>query len=86
MKNAFIKCGFEWIPGTPNMEDLLPGDVLLSERDHTEMYIGDGKNVGAHGNFDNVNGDSSGKELSVSDYPKRQWDGVLRYTGQVNNG
>lgn len=86
MKNAFIKCGFEWIPGTPKMEDLLPGDVLLSERDHTEMYIGDGKNVGAHGNFDNVNGDSSGKELSVSDYPKRQWDGVLRYTGQVNNG
>lgn len=86
MKNAFIKCGFEWIPGTPKMEDLLPGDVLLSERDHTEMYIGDGKNVGAHGNFDEVNGDSSGKELSVSDYPKRQWDGVLRYTGQVNNG
>lgn len=85
MKNAFIKCGFEWIPGTPNMEDLLPGDVLLSERDHTEMYIGDGKNVGAHGNLDGVNGDSSGKELSVSDYPKRQWDGVLRYTGQVNN-
>ena len=86
MKNAFIKCGFEWIPGTPNMDDLLPGDVLLSERDHTEMYIGDGKNVGAHGNLDGVNGDSSGKELSVSDYPKRQWDGVLRYTGQVNNG
>lgn len=86
MKNAFIKCGFEWIPGTPKMEDLLPGDVLLSERDHTEMYIGDGKNVGAHGNLDGVNGDSSGKELSVSDYPKRQWDGVLRYTGQVNNG
>lgn len=85
MKNAFIKCGFEWIPGTPNMEDLLPGDVLLSEHDHTEMYIGDGKNVGAHGNLDGVNGDSSGKELSVSDYPKRQWDGVLRYTGQVNN-
>ena len=85
MKNAFIKCGFEWIPGTPNMDDLLPGDVLLSERDHTEMYIGDGKNVGAHGNLDGVNGDSSGKELSVSDYPKRQWDGVLRYTGQVYN-
>lgn len=86
MKNAFIKCGFEWIPGTPKMEDLLPGDVLLSEHDHTEMYIGDGKNVGAHGNLDGVDGDSSGKELNVSNYPKRQWDGVLRYTGQVNNG
>lgn len=85
MRKAFVACGFEWIPGTPNMEDLLPGDVLLSEHDHTEMYIGDGKNVGAHGDLDGVNGDSSGRELSVSDYPKRQWDGVLRYTGQVNN-
>ncbi len=85
MKSAFTKCGFEWIPGNPNMEDLLPGDVLLSENDHTEMYIGDGKNVGAHGNMDGVNGDSSGKEINVSSYPKRSWDGVLRYTGNVNN-
>lgn len=84
MKSAFTKCGFEWIPGTPNMEDLQPGDVLLSENDHTEMYIGDGKNVGAHGDLDGVNGDSSGRELSVSDYPNRQWDGVLRYTGQTS--
>lgn len=85
MRRAFTQVGFEWIPGTPNMEDLLPGDVLLSENDHTEMYIGNGQNVGAHGDLDGVNGDSSGRELSVSDYPKRQWDGVLRYTGQVNN-
>lgn len=85
MRSAFTKCGFEWIPGTPNMEDLLPGDVLLTERQHTEMYIGNGKNVGAHGDMDGVNGDSSGNELSVSDYPKRSWDGVLRYTGVINN-
>lgn len=86
MRRAFTQVGFEWIPGTPNMEDLLPGDVLLSENDHTEMYIGNGQNVGAHGDLDGVNGDSSGRELSVSDYPKRHWDGVLRYTGQINNG
>ena len=49
------------------------------------MYIGNGKNVGAHGNLDGVDGDSSGKELCVSDYPRRSWDGVLRYTGQINN-
>ena len=83
MKRAFLKCGFEWIPGTPNMEDLLPGDILLKENNHTEMYIGNGKNVGAHGDLDGVNGDSSGRELSVSDYPKRSWDGVLRYTGVI---
>lgn len=86
MKNSFTKVGFEWIPGNPNMEDLLPGDVLLSESDHTEMYIGNGKNVGAHGDMDGVNGDSSGREICVSDYPRRSWDGVLRYTGQINNG
>lgn len=85
MRKAFMKCGFEWIPGTPKMEDLLPGDVLLSENDHTEMYIGNGKNVAAHGNKDKKDGDSSGTEINVSNYPKRQWDGVLRYTGVVNN-
>ena len=85
MRKAFTKVGFEWIPGNPKMEDLLPGDVLLSENSHTEMYIGNGKNVGAHGNLDGVDGDSSGKELCVSDYPRRSWDGVLRYTGQINN-
>ena len=81
MRSAFTKVGFEWIPGTPNIDDLLPGDVLLSEREHTELYIGDGKNVGAHGDLDGVNGDSSGREISVTDSPKRYWDGVLRYTG-----
>ena len=86
MRSAFTKVGFEWIPGNPNMEDLQPGDVLLSESEHTEMYIGDGKNVGAHSNYDGVDGDSSGNEINVSNYPKRSWDGVLRYTGQVNNG
>ena len=82
MRRAFTQVGFEWIPGNPNMEDLLPGDVVLSENDHTELYIGDGKNVAAHGDLDGVNGDSSGREVSVSDYPTdRRWDGVLRYTG-----
>ena len=85
MKNAFIKAGFQWIPGTPKTEDLLPGDVLLSENDHTEMYIGNGQNVAAHGNKDKKDGDSSGKEINVSATPKRQWDGVLRYTGNINN-
>lgn len=85
MRKSFTKVGFEWIPGNPKMEDLLPGDVLLSENSHTEMYIGNGKNVGAHGDMDGINGDSSGRELCVSDYPKRSWDGVLRYTGVINN-
>lgn len=81
MKNAFLKSGFIWIPGNPNVNDLQPGDVLLDENVHTEMYIGNGKNVGAHSNYDGRNGDSSGREVSVGNYYSHPWDGVLRYVG-----
>ena len=79
MKQAFIKCGFEWIPGDPKKTGLTlqPGDVLLKVGSHTEMYVGNGKNVGAHANYDKRNGDSKGNEINVraSNHP---WDGVLR--------
>lgn len=84
MKNAFVKSGFEWIPGNPNVSDLQPGDVLLDEGSHTEMYIGNGQNVGAHSNKDGVDGDSSGKEVCVGNYYDHPWDGVLRYTGTTS--
>ena len=79
MKAAFLKCGFEWIPGDPKKTGLTlkPGDVLLKVGSHTEMYVGDGKNVGAHSNYDKRDGDSKGNEINVraSSHP---WDGVLR--------
>ncbi len=81
MKRAFLSTGlFEWIPGTLKAEDLQPGDVLLNQKVHTEMYIGDGKMVGAHGDFDGSNGDGNGRELSVCKY-SGSWEGVLRYIG-----
>lgn len=80
MRSSFTKVGFEWIPGNPSVEDLQPGDVLLNESTHTEMYIGNGLNVGAHGDKDGKNGDSSGKELCVTRY-SGPWEGVLRYVG-----
>ena len=82
MRSAFTSVGFEWIPGNPNVEDLQPGDVLLNENSHTEMYVGDGMNVGAHGDFDGANGDSSGNEINVQEY-HGGWEGVLRYTGDT---
>ena len=81
MKNAFLKCGFEWIPGTPDVSTLQPGDVLLNEGTHTEMYYGDGKMIGAHGNSDGRDGDSSGNEICITKYSNKNWDGVLRYVG-----
>lgn len=79
MKNAFVDSGFKWIPGNPSVDSLKPGDVLLSEDSHTEMYIGDGKNVGAHDDYDGTSGDSSGSEIDIGDYYDHPWDGVLRY-------
>lgn len=85
MRNAFIKSGFEWILGNPNVNDLQPGDVLLDEDSHTEMYIGNGQRVGAHiseiGGIYGQGGDQTGNEISVTDYGNRSWDGVLRYVG-----
>ena len=79
IKSAFQKCGFEWIPGDPKKTGtkLQPGDVLLKIGSHTEMYVGNGKNVGAHSNFDKKNGDSSGREINVQS-SNHSWDGVLR--------
>ncbi len=85
MRSAFTSMGFEWIPGNPDVESLQPGDILLNEGEHTEMYIGDGMNVGAHGDSDGVNGDSNGGEISVSGYYSFPWNGVLRYTGETTN-
>ncbi len=80
MKQVFTKCGFQWIPGDPKKTGLTlqPGDVLLKIGKHTEMYVGDNKNVGAHDNYDNKNGDSKGNEISIK-ASKHSWDGVLRY-------
>lgn len=85
MKGAFVKSGFEWIPGNPSVDDLKPGDVLLTEGVHTEMYIGDGKNVGAHDDYDGTSGDSSGNEIDVGNYYSHPWDGVLRYKDDNNS-
>lgn len=85
MRSAFTSCGFEWIPGNPNVNDLQPGDVLLDEDSHTEMYIGNNQRVGAHisetGGIYGQGGDQTGNEISVTDYGNRSWDGVLRYVG-----
>lgn len=77
MRQVFMDTGFECYDyGTVELQ---PGDVLLRS-DHTEMYIGDGKNVGAHSNRDGRDGDSSGREVSV-DKNYGNWQYVLRYTG-----
>lgn len=80
------KCGFRTLAFT-GMNALQPGDILwyrYGTNGHTEIYVGDGMNVGAHDSVvDGVDypqgGDQTGREVSVSAFStKHQWIYVLR--------
>lgn len=76
--------GFTYIPSSKidlsTSASLQAGDILMASG-HTEIYIGNGKRVGAHRNYDGKTGDSSGNEINVLDYSRGSWYGILRYTG-----
>ncbi len=85
IKDEFIKEGFKWIPNTEidlsTSAQLKPGDVLLRISGHTELYIGNNKQCGAHDDYDgNVRGDTYGNEVCAYTYSNRSnWSGILRY-------
>lgn len=58
------------------------GDILLNETDHTEMYIGQNKLVGAHssetGGITGKPGDQTGREISICNFYNYPWDYILR--------
>ncbi len=88
MKNVFVKCGFEAIKFSRSVS-LKRGDVLLNEKHHTAMYIGDGKVVMASINENGKAvggraGDQTGREILTCNYyvPSYGWDYVLRYPTQ----
>ena len=58
------------------------GDVLLralgDSTGHTVVYLGDGKIVGAEGNWDGRRGDSSGNEVTVRGYYDYRYNWILR--------
>ena len=85
MKKCLKKIGFKWHRGTRGIQR---GDILLahnSQNQHTEIYLGNGKNVGAHssenGGIYGASGDQTGNEISVTAYYNMPWDGYLRYKG-----
>lgn len=66
---AFLGAGFTRLP-YPGAQGLLPGDVLNTSS-HTELYIGNGKQAGAH---------SSASGVSVNDLDvSRNWEYIFRY-------
>lgn len=90
MRAAFTKCGFSVIPYKKGMS-LVKGDIILNERHHTVMYIGDGKiaqfSINEKGTTKGgKTGDQTGKESYIGKFYEysKGWDCVLRYPGDDN--
>lgn len=94
MYSTFTANGFTDVTDITNHGTVLgalqKGDVLLDPASHTEMYIGDGKIVGAHssetGGIYGEIGDQTGKEISVTDFYGKSWQHVLRAPGGFTAG
>lgn len=87
MLSAFKRCGFTDVTTRVNLATgagLIRGDILLNRTHHTEIYIGNGRNVGAHssetGGVTGQTGDQTGKEICTNAYYNYPWTNVLRYT------
>lgn len=85
MLDDFKAAGFSALRfASVGLAGLKRGDILLHERNHTEMCIGGGELVGAHGSetggIDGLPGDQTGREISVTGayVPSYGWDYVLR--------
>lgn len=94
MRAAFLACGFADVSEEVNVRagaTLKAGDVLLNERQHTAMYIGNGLIVHAAGNelggiTGGKTGDQTGREICTQGYyysPSCPWEYVLRFEGTV---
>lgn len=89
MRRAFEQCGFKSIKygfGTA----LMKGDVLLNEKHHAAMYIGDGQIVQASiaetGKIYGKEGDQTTKEIEVRNVYRYDWDYILRYEEKESEG
>ncbi len=58
------------------------GDVLLTNiKGHTVIWLGGNQILGAEGDWDGRDGDSSGSEITVRSYYAYSWQWVLRWPG-----
>ena len=86
MYRPFLNSGFKDITSSINLRTgagLKRGDVLLTPNSHVEIYIGNGRNVGARiserGTIHGTGGDQTGQEIRTHSYYNYPWTHVLRY-------
>ena len=87
MLDDFKRAGFTALPfSSVGLKGLKRGDILLNEKNHTELCIGNGKFVGAHasetGGIYGKMGDQTGREINVCNAYNYPWDYVLRPPAQ----
>lgn len=71
--------GFIQIPFSP--AKVQRGDILIKDGHHTELALGNGRQVGAHSNYDGVRGDY-GHRGEISEVPlSGYWDCIYRIKG-----
>ena len=83
MDARLAAAGFERFAFEEARDSLQPGDILLRDG-HTEIVYDprDWSTVGAHADLDGRDGDSSGREVSVSPGNARSgWEWAYRYAG-----
>lgn len=89
MRGDMLRNGFADVTAHVSLSTgagLRAGDVLLNNKHHTAMYIGNGKIVHASINERGTTtggtpGDQTGREICERTYFNYPWDCVLRYTG-----
>ena len=86
MYKPFLLSGFRDITPSVNLRTgagLKRGDILLTPSSHVEIYIGNGRNVGARiserGTIHGKAGDQTGQEIRTHSYYNKPWKYVLRY-------
>lgn len=87
MDEPLKKAGFEKHQWDKKADSLKRGDILWVEdsaHQHTEIYIGNGKTIGAHDNYDGKDGDSKGDEVSVVPL-KDEFSHYYRLTGSTSD-
>ena len=86
MLSAFMKSGFHIV--NRDMEQLIPGDVLLNVQNHTALYLGNNQVIQAtiaeNGTVHGQTGDQTGKEIGIYPYYNYPWDYILRYTEKLD--